>query len=108
MVSCKMSGEVYVLPNGSQSEGIYELFTWVNNVSGGIFFPVIVLVIYIITFITLLSYTSPSRAMTFTSFLCAILGMMLSVLGLFSAGYMYLIIISLGAGVFWLSLENAS
>ena len=100
--------DVYNLPNMNQSNGIFDMFTYVNSVSDGIFFPVMMLVIWIIAFITMLARTSASKALTFTSFFAMVLAIPLSVLGLLAPSYMYLIILMLGIGVFWLILENAN
>jgi len=100
--------DIYALPNATNSNGIYEMFGYVNSVSDGIFFPIILLVIWVIVFVTMLAKTTASRALTFTSFFTMILAVPLAILGLLAPSYMYLIILTLAAGVFWMVLENAS
>lgn len=96
----------YQYPNSTDSQGIYELFAYINTQSDGIFFPVMLLVIDIIVLVTLLSKTSPAKAFTFAAFMSTIIGMIMAVLDLLSPTYMYLSLVVLGISVFWMSLEN--
>lgn len=103
---------IYALPNKTDTEGIYELFRYVNNTAGGIFFPVIILVIWIIAFVSMLfsgnlERPSSSKAWIFASFVSSILSILLSILGLMASKYMYINFVLLGFGVLWAILENS-
>jgi len=98
-------------PNQTDMIGIFELFRYINNSVEGLFFPVMLLVIWIVSFIALLfsgSIERPSaaKAWTFASFFVTILSMPLVILGLVAQRYMYISIILLGIGALWLILES--
>lgn len=102
----------YIEPTANDTAGIYEFFRYVNNVSSGLFFPVILLVVWIISFITMLfsgsaDRPSASKAWVFSSFLTMVLAIPLTVMDLVASKYMYMTILFLGIGVLWLILENA-
>lgn len=97
---------IYAYPNSTQSEGILGMMSYVNTISDGIFFPVIMLVLYAILFMISINVTNPSKAFLFTSFIAFALAVPLAILGLFAASYMYLIVFLLGVGVIWVILEN--
>ena len=112
--------DIYVMPNSTDSRGIFELFRYINNIQRvgetqpiGLFFPVFLLVIFFISFISLLGFgysrgtTSTSRAFTFASFFTTILSMMLATLNLIAPRYMYMCMIATAIGALWLILENA-
>jgi uncharacterized membrane protein len=95
----------YAPANSTDVGGFYELFRYVNTVSGGNFaLLAILLPIWVITFIAVKQY-STSRAWTSASFICMVLGMILSVLGLISSKFAYLMIIFTAVGALWIKLE---
>jgi len=112
--------DIYVMPNSSDSRGIFEMYRYINNIQRvgeaqpiGLFFPVFLLVIFFVAFISLLGFgysrgtASTSRAFTFASFFTAFLSIMLAVLNLLDPKYMYMCIMATAMGVVWLILENA-
>lgn len=112
--------DIYAMPNSTDTGGIFELFRYINNIQRigeadpiGLFFPVMLLCIFLISFISLLIYSytrgepSASRAFAFSSFFCTVLGIMLSTLGFLSQQWMYLTIFMTAIGAVWLILENA-
>lgn len=98
----------FTLPTENNTRDIFEIFSFINNTSsGGIFFPLVLLGIGIISFIgAIVEGRSASRAAIFSFFICSILGSLLSVLGLLSAKYVYLSIILLAIAAFWHRLSN--
>jgi hypothetical protein len=101
-----MPTQYYATPVGNNTQGTYEFFKFIAiDTAGGIFFPVILLVIWVVAFMNLKQY-STSRAWTFASFLCAILSILLAVLDLISPKFMYLPIILTVIGLVWLKLED--
>ena len=97
---------IYPLPELNQSDGIVGLLTYGSDVSGGLLFPMVLLAIFAITFITGLYSTSVGKALTFASFISMVIGIMLAVLDLLAPRYMYLCIVLLAIGVFWVRLED--
>lgn len=97
--------DYYPMPTGNQTEGLYEIFKYVGvTATGGYFFPVILLVIWIVSFLALKQYSS-SKAFTFASLFCSILGIMLAVLDLMSPRWMYMVVFMTVVGLVWLKLE---
>jgi len=95
----------FVTPTGNDTAGFYELFKFVA-VSGtdGLLWPVMLLVIWVVSFMAFKNY-STSRAWTFASFFCSILGIMMAVLDYMAPVWMYLCIILTVIGFVWLKLE---
>ena len=95
----------YTPANSTDVGGFYELFRYVNTVSGGNFaLLAFMLPLWVITFVAVKQY-STSRAWTTASFICMAVGMILSVLGLLSPKFTYLMIIFTAVGAVWIKLE---
>lgn len=92
---------IYDMPNLTQSDGLLGMMQYVNTVSDGIFFPLILLAIGIIIFLTSLNVTEASKSFTFTCFILFVLSIPLGILGVLAPKYMYMSIIMLALGVFW-------
>ncbi len=93
-------------PTSNETIGIYEYFQYVNDIAtGGLFFPLILSVIWIIVFINTLPFKAP-RAWTIASFLTTSLSMILAVLNLVNVKYMYLSMFFLAIGAVWLKLDT--
>lgn len=103
----------FIEPNSSDTGGAFQFFRFTNNAVEGLFFPVILLVIWVISFTTMLfsgSYMRPSaaKAWTFASFFTMILSIGLVVLDLVAPKWMYVAIVLTGIGVLWLIIEQGS
>lgn len=96
----------YNLPTNESITGMYSLFEYVQKISDGWFFLMILLGIFIIVFISLKNYSS-SRAFAGASFLCMILSIIMRVLGFIANKWMYLSIILVAVAVVWLHLDNS-
>lgn len=97
----------YTVPTANDTKGFFEIFKYIGvTASGGLFWPVILLVIWVVTFIALKSY-STSRAWTFASFFCSVLGILLAVMDYMAPTWMYLCIFLTAIGAVWLKLEDA-
>lgn len=95
----------YVEPTGNETSGLYELFKYVGvTVTEGLFWPIMLLVIWIVSFLAMKQY-STSRAWTFASFFCSILGMIMAVMDYMAPKWMYLSIFFTLIGFVWLKLE---
>ncbi len=95
----------YTEPTSNDTLGIFEFFNYINEVANGLFFPVMLLVIWVIVFIGTKQYTT-SRAWTAASTVIAFLSIPLAILGLISSRWMYMSFILLAAGVLWLKIEK--
>lgn len=97
---------IYTEPTGNDTSGIYEFFNYINGTATeGLFFPIIVLVIWIITFLATKQY-STSRAWTVASFLTSFLSVLLAVANLIDPKWMYLSFVFTAIGIIWLKLEK--
>lgn len=97
----------YTTPTGNQTAGFYEFFGFIGrSATEGLFWPVMLLVIWVVGFLAMKSY-STSRAWTFASFFCAMLSIMLAVLDYMNPKWMYLTIFMTVVGFVWLKLENS-
>lgn len=96
-------------PNTTQTRDIFEIFKFVNNeASGGIFFPVILLVVGVIAFIGGLSEGRGAiRGWIYASFSTSILGIILGLIGFLQPMFIYFSIILLAFGVLMAKLTNA-
>lgn len=98
--------QYYSTPTYNDTAGVYEMFHWINaSPSEGLFFPIILFVIWIVSFLALKQY-STARAWTFASFFCSILSIMMAVLDLINSKIMYLCIFLTLVGFVWLKLEE--
>lgn len=99
----------FTLPNVNNTQDLFEIFKFINNTSsGGMFFPIILLVIWAIAFIGSVTEGKQAvRAWIFASFVAGILGILLGVMGLLGRQWIYLLILLIAFGVFWIRLQNA-
>ena len=94
----------YPVPTVNDSGGIFEYFNYVNTVSDGFFFLVMVGLIWILVFINSKNFSN-SRAFTYASFVSSILAILLALANLIAPMYMYLMIFMFASGLVWLKLE---
>lgn len=104
--------DYYSMPSHNDTLGFVEIASYLNSVGEGLVFPVILLVIWVIIFVAGLGLSAGSRSgagkgWTFASFICMILGIILSTLNLMAARYMYLLIIMTAFGAAWLIIESS-
>jgi predicted MFS family arabinose efflux permease len=94
--------------NSTDTEDLFDVFRYVNTVSGNIFIPILLLVIgAIITIGSSLTGKPVYRGFTFAAFVCSILGIILSLLGFMNIQYMYFCFFLVGVGVIWTRLAEA-
>jgi len=101
----------YEYPNATDSESFGNVMGYINRTADGLFFPIILLVIWFISFITILSNEGQGRAgaakaFTFSSFLTSILSMMLVLLNFMAVKFLYMQFIFVAVGVIWLKMEQ--
>jgi hypothetical protein len=98
--------QYYATPTYNDTAGMYEFFGWVNrSPSEGLLFPILLLVIWIVSFLSLKEY-STARAWTFASFFCSIISILLAVIDYINPKFMYLCIFLTVVGFVWLKLED--
>lgn len=99
----------YPIPTVNDTRDILSIFQFVSNdLTQGLFFPLMILVIWSVQFIGVLSEGRPaSRAWVFASFTATILSMILGILALMEQKWIYLLIIGVSLGAFWIKLSTA-
>jgi len=99
----------YPVPNATDTSDLLNVFQWVSNsATDGLFFPIMVLVIWVIQFIGVISEGRPSsRAWTFASFTATILSIILGLLAMLAQKWVYLLVLMTSLGIFWLKLATS-
>ncbi len=99
---------VYPVPNANETRDLFSVFQFVNDkATEGLFFPIIILTIWLIAFIGAIAEGRPaSRAFIFSSFISTVLGVLLSIMGFLSVTYVYFLILLIAFGIFWIKLES--
>lgn len=98
----------FTLPTANDTQDLFSIFQFLNNTSsGGLFFPIILLAIWAIAFIgSLVEGKEAVKAWIYASFVSTILGILLGVMNLLARQWIYLLILFIAFGVFWLRLQN--
>ena len=99
----------FTLPTVNDTQDLFSVFKFINDTSsGGSFFPIILLTIWAIAFIgSIVEGREAVRAWIYASFVSGILGILLGVMGLLGRQWIYLLILLIAFGVFWIRLQNA-
>lgn len=99
----------YPVPTTNDTRDLLAIFQWISNeATGGLFFPIMIMVIWIVQFIGVLSEGRPaSRAWVFASFTATILSVILGILAMMAQKWIYLLILMVSLGAFWLKLSTA-
>ncbi len=94
-------------PTANDTQDIFSIFQFVNNATESLFFPIILLSIWLIAFIGAIAQErQASRAFIFSSFISVILGSLLAIMGFLSVTYVYFLILLIAFGIFWIRLER--
>ena len=99
----------YQIPNSNNTGDLLQIFQFVNNdLTGGLFMPLMILVIWVVQFISVIAESRPaSRAFVFASFTATILSILLGLLAMIAQQYIYLLVILVSLGAFWIKLASA-
>ena len=99
----------YPVPTPNQTRDLLEIFRFISNdATDGLFFPLMILVIWVIQFIGVLAEGRPaSRAWLFASFSATILSIILGILAMMAQKWIYLLILFVSLGIFWVKLASA-
>jgi hypothetical protein len=98
----------YETPQTADMQDFLTIFQWINNTAtDGLFFPMMILVIWIVQFISILSEgRRASNAWIYASFTAFVLSTVLGILALMSSQYVYLIVIMLSFGIFFIKMTK--
>lgn len=99
----------YPIPTANDTADLLTVFQFIGGpVTGGLFFPIMIMVIWVVQFIGVLADGRPgSRAWVFASFTSTILAMMLSLVALVEQKWIYLLVIMVSLGAFWIKLATS-
>lgn len=99
---------IFPTPTVNDTRDLELIFRWVNaEATGGIFFPIMILVVWAIAFIGAIAEgREASRAFIFANFITSVLGIILGLLGFLQPAYIYFTIILLGFGLIWAKLTK--
>ena len=99
----------YPVPNATDTRDLLSIFQWISNVATeGLFFPLMILAIWVIQFIGVMAEGRPaSRAWVFASFTATILSIILGILAMMAQKWIYLLILMVSIGAFWVRLVSA-
>lgn len=99
----------YQVLNTTDTKDLYTLFKFINNTATeGLFFPVMLLVIWFIAALGVIADGRPiSRGFTFASFICSVISILLVILNVLNPTYMYLLFVLTAFGILWIYLSNS-
>ena len=78
--------------------GMESLFVWMNNLTNGVFGPLILLSVFMISFLRLY-YSSTENALLASLFITSVVGILLSIMGLVNTTLVASIILITGATI---------
>ncbi len=99
----------YPVPGINDTSDMLTIFQWISNdATNGLFFPIMIFVIFIVQFIGVISEGRPaSRAFLFASFTATILSIILGILAMMAQKWVYLLVILVSLGAFWVKLATS-
>lgn len=99
----------YPVPTVNQTTDLLEIFKFTAiSATDGLMFPILILTIFVVQFIGVISEgRQASRGFIFASFTAAILAIPLGILALLEQKWIYILILMLSYGLFWIKLQNA-
>lgn len=99
----------YPTPTVNDTRDLLGIFQFTSNsLTDGLFFPIMILVIWIVQFVGAVSSGRPAtKAWVYASFIATILSIMLGILALMEQKWVYLLVIMVSLGAFWIKLARA-
>lgn len=96
----------YPVPNASHTADLYEMSKFVAlEATDGLFFPIMLLVFWVIQILGVVTAGKPaSRGFLYASFTSVIIGVVLGILALVEQRWIYLGLVMLSLGAFWVVL----
>jgi len=101
----------YQYPNATDTEGLFQFFGYVNRTAEGLFFPAILIVVWMISFTGVFvsgggGKPAAARAWTTSSLLCSILSILLVIMNFLAPLWMYITFVLVAIGVLWMKLDT--
>ena len=91
----------------SDTQNVYTLFRYVNNVGSSLFAPMMLLVIWVILFIGIIvTDRKACIAWVYSSFVCSILAILLVLINVLAKEYMYFLFMMVAVGAVWTKLTG--
>ncbi len=99
----------YPVPGVNDTRDLLSIFQFTSNeLTGGLLFPLMILVMWVVQFIGVLAEGRPaSRAWVAASFTSTIMAIMLGLLAMIEQRWIYLLVIAVSLGAFWIKLASA-
>ena len=98
----------YPTLNSSDTADLQTIMTFVNVATGNIFWPIILLVIWIIWVLGATFSGRPFyRALLFASFFCSILSILMVLMNWLSPNFMYFLFFLTAVGLIWTRLSES-
>lgn len=97
----------YPVPDSATNTDLLTIFQFINTASSELFFPIMILVIWSVQFISVIAEgRRASNAWIYASFSATILSIMLGLLALMNQKWIYLLVLMVSFGIFWIKLVN--
>lgn len=98
----------FPVPTPEDTRDLLSMFQFISEATGGLFFPIMILTLWVIQFVGVLAEGRPaSRAFVFASFSATVLSIILGILALMAQKWIYLLVLMVSLGIFWLKLASA-
>lgn len=100
--------DLYPTLNLSDTTDIQTIMGFANTASGGLFWPVMLFVIWIVWVLGSTFIGKPiSRAVLFGSFMCSVLASLMTIMNWLSPNYMYFLFFMTAVGLIWVKLSES-
>lgn len=94
--------------NSTDTEDIYTLMSASNSMSDNIFMPVMLLVIFLIATIgSIVSGKPIHRSLVYSSFICSILAILMTIMNWLAPTYMYFAFFMTAVSLIWTKLAES-
>jgi hypothetical protein len=100
-------GDIYTMPTENQTLGFNEIVAWTNDVTNNLLFPLILLAMFVISFVGTMHFGN-GKAFTYSMFFCSILAIFMVVARMLNPAWMYLCFIGLGVALLIMRLIKSS
>lgn len=98
----------FQIMNQTDTVDMQTIFTYINNVVGGLFWPVMLLVIWVIWVLGAVFTGKPIyRAFLFASFMCSIISILMVLMNWLSTNFMYFLFFLTTVGLIWTKMAEA-
>ena len=95
--------------SGNDTDNLYTLMNASNTISGNIFMPIMLLVIFMVWVLGSVASGRPiHRSVLYGSFFCSILSILMVIMNWLSVGFMYFAFFMTAVGIIWVWLSEAA